>query len=135
MGERVLNEVMSPDHRARKLAGNFAIGAAGAVGAQTPGALSGAVVTKTASAGRYLVTTYKGFKRFKSGHATVEGPATAASGGPTTGESGAPMLRSAGALVGGASTFTIQLRRADTYADADATSGTIVHWTANFSEA
>ena len=135
MGERVLNEVMSPDHRDRQLSGSFAITAAGAVLSQTPGALSGVVVTKTASAGRYLCTTYKGFKRMKRANANIEGPATAASGGPTTGESGAPMLRAAGALIGGASTFIIQLRRADTLADADATSGTIVHWSASFSEA
>lgn len=130
MGERVLNEVMSPDHRDRRLSGNFAIGGAGAVGAQTPGALSGAVVTKAAAAGRYLVTPYKTFKRFKGANANVEGPATAASGGPTTGESAAPMLRAATGA-----TFVIQLRRSDTLADADATSGTIVHWSANYSEA
>lgn len=131
MSERVLNEVYTPDHRARDLAGNFAIGAAGAVGVQTPGAISGAVVTKVAAtSGRYLVTPYKAFRRNKAPKATIEGPATAASGGPTTGESGAPMLRA----VSGAS-FVIQLRRADTLADADATSGTIVHWSWDLSEA
>jgi hypothetical protein len=130
MAERVFNEIMDCDHRSRRFSGNFSIVAAGAVGVQTPGALSGVVVTKLAQAGRYLCTPYKTFKRFKSGRATIEGPATAASGGPTTGESGAPMLR---ACTGAG--FTIQLRRNDTLADADATSGTIVHWSASFSEA
>lgn len=130
MGERVLNEVLSPDHRDRRLSGNFSIIAAGAVGVQTSGALSGVVVTKNAAAGRYLLTPYKAFKTFKGGNANVEGPATAASGGPTTGESAAPMLRAA---TGGS--VSIQLRRADTMADADATSGTKVHWSINLSEA
>lgn len=130
MSERVLNEIMSPDHRDRKFSGNFSIIAAGAVGVQTPGALSGVVVTKLAQAGRYLVTPYKAFRRIKSARAGIEGPATAASGGPTTGESAAPMTR---ACTGAG--FTIQLRRNDTLADADATSGTVVHWTASFSEA
>ncbi len=128
--ERVLYEAMTPDHRSRVISGNFTIGGSGAVTAQTPGSLSGATVTKTASAGRYLVTPYKTLKTYKAGVATVEGPATAASGGTSTGESAAPMLRSAA----GAS-FTIQLRRSSDLADADATSGTKVHWVAQYSEA
>jgi hypothetical protein len=129
MSERVLYEPLGTDYRGRVFSGNFTITAAGAVLTQTLGALSGVVVTKLAAAGRYLVTPYKGMKTFKAGVANVEGPATAASGGPTTGESGTPMLRSAGA-----GAFTIQLRRADTLADADATSGTKVHWMADLSE-
>lgn len=131
MPDQVLTEVLTLDYRARTISGNFAIGAAGALGAVTPPAIAGATVTKVAGkTGRYLVKPFKGFKRFKSGHATVEGPADVASGGPTTGESGAPMLRASS----GAS-FLIQLRRADTLADTEATSGTIVHWSANLSEA
>jgi hypothetical protein len=136
MSERILYPPEGVDIRARTFAGNFTIGAAGAVTAQTSGALSGCVVTKNAAAGRYLLTFFKSFKTFKSATANVEGPATAASGGPTTGESGAPMLRAAtGVAASGVSTVSIQLRRNDTLADADATSGTKVHWRIELSEA
>jgi hypothetical protein len=111
----------SPQPRVVLLAGNFTIGAAGAITAQTGARISGATVTQTGSEdGRYGVALDTRYKRALAAGASMVGPDDAAF--PTTTGSD-PQTRLL--AVDG---FSVQFKRVDTQADADPASGTIGTW-------
>jgi len=124
--QRKLFEVLSPKPgKSEVLAGNFTIGAAGAITAQTGARLSGVTVTQdAASVGRYLLTFYRGFtKGPQAKMAIMEGPATGTVFPTATGSEA--RFRSYASPTAAAS---LQLLRSDTQADADGASGTVVHF-------
>ena len=124
--QRKLFEVLSPKPgKSVVLAGNFTIGAAGAITAQTGAQQSGVTVTQdVTSTGRYLLTFYRGFtKGPQAKMAIMEGPATGTAFPTTTGSEA--RFRSYASPTAAAS---LQLLRSDTQADADGASGTVVHF-------
>ena len=128
MALRKTQLVESVHPRDRIMSAQIVIGAAGAITSQTGLAKSGLFAVKNAAAGRYDFSYDSGrvFALVKGGHCNMVGPATAAF--PTTTGSN-PQLR---ALT--TSAATVQFKRQDTEADADAASGTILCVTINVSE-
>lgn len=110
------------------LSGNFTIGAAGAVSAQTGVLNSGITVTKdiTSSAvGRYLLTPDNTtYKALVSKGVNMDGPAAGSAFPTTTGID--PQFRPLSAVPVGQ--VSVQFTRSDTKADADPASGTICYW-------
>lgn len=126
--QRKLFEVLSPKPgKSEVLAGNFTIGAGGAITAQTGARQSGVTVTQDTTGGavgRYLLTFYRGFtKGPQAKMAIMEGPATGTAFPTATGSEA--RFRSYASPTAAAS---LQLLRSDTQADADGASGTVVHF-------
>jgi hypothetical protein len=132
--ERTLQSPKTPDSRETHISGSFVVGAAEAVGTQSPPASqAGFLVTKVAAkVGRYKLKFQKGaYKRLKSITATYIGPDDTAPAN-TTGESGTPLFRFNTTKLDGSILF--QGRQGASGADAAITTGTVVMFHAIFSD-
>lgn len=102
--------------QSRVYSGSFTIGAAGAVSAQD---IPGVTVAKAAAAGQYTLTANKAYAKL-NGNANMVGPAVATPFPTTTGSD--PQWRGPALTT---QVLTLQFKRTDTQADADAASGTL----------
>jgi hypothetical protein len=111
------------------LAGHVAIGAAGAITSQSGVAAAGFTVALN-TAGQYVVTFGRKYRKYLSKHCNMVGPAAGTPFPTTTGTN--PQFRLVTDPLSGA---VVQFTRSDTRADADAASGTILELTFFVSDA
>lgn len=110
-------DVAASRSQSRVFSGSFTIGGSGAVSAQD---IPGVVVAKAAAAGQYTLTAHRPYAKL-NGNANMVGPAVATPFPTTTGSD--PQFRGPALTT---QVLTLQFKRTDTQADADAASGTIV---------
>lgn len=116
------DEVRTLESAVVELYGQVTFGSSGAISSQ---ACQGFSVAQTAAeTGRYTVTLEDSYNSFKGCQVTLEAAADAAL---TTADGNWAVVRNVSVGTSGGGTFDVQLVRTDTGADADPTSGTVMH--------